>query len=54
MTTDIDSNALAGSGAGGMRAFSPCPSAAVDRMGIDDMNACGRAAREVNARGGGC
>ena len=49
MTTDIDSNTQAGSGAGGMQAFSPCPFAAVDQMGIDDMNACGRAA----ARGGG-
>ena len=48
MTTDIDSNALAGSGAGGMQAFSPCP-LVLDPMGIDDMNACGRAA----ARGGG-
>ena len=49
MTTDIDSNALAGSGAGGMQAFSLCPFAAMDQMGIDDMSACGRAV----ARGGG-
>ena len=51
MTTDIDSNALAGSSAGGMRAFSPCP-VALD-PGIGDMNARGRAAFDVNARGGG-
>lgn len=48
MTTDIDSNALASSGAGGRRAFSPCP-LVLDSMGMDDMSACGRAA----ARGGG-
>ena len=53
MTTDIASNALAGSGAGGMQAFTPCPSAAIDLMGIDEPNACGRAALEVNASGGG-
>ena len=48
MTTDIDSNALAGSGTGGMQAFSPCP-LAMDALGSDDMSACGRAA----TRGGG-
>lgn len=49
MTSDLDCNALAVFGTGGMRAFSPCLSVAANQMGIDDMNACGR----VATRGGG-